>query len=91
LSSKESAPRFGRRTVSERRAESDEAHDQFHAPRSRGALDLKLIARSVADLRKRARRLRDNMMLPETENVFERPPMEVGPEVGATEILALSA
>lgn len=49
---------------------------------SGGALDLKLIAKSVADIRKRARRLKDNMALPETENVFERPQMEVGPEVG---------
>ncbi|HEX8773455.1 MAG TPA: hypothetical protein VF735_07580 [Pyrinomonadaceae bacterium] len=49
--------------------------------RSSGALDLKLIAKSVADIKKRARRLRDNMMLPETENVFERPQMEVGPDV----------
>jgi hypothetical protein len=46
------------------------------------ALDLKFIARSVADIKKRARRLKDNMVLPETENVFERPQMEVGPEVG---------
>lgn len=46
-----------------------------------GALDLKLVAKSVAEIRKLARRLKDNMALPETENVFERPQMEVGPEV----------
>jgi hypothetical protein len=46
------------------------------------ALDLKLVAKSVAEIRKLARRLKDNMALPETENVFERPPMEVGPEAG---------
>jgi hypothetical protein len=45
-------------------------------------LDLKLIAKSVAEIKKRARRLKDNMALPETENVFERPQMEVGPEAG---------
>jgi hypothetical protein len=47
-----------------------------------GSLDLKFIAKSVADIKKRARRLKDNMMLPETENVFERPQMEVAPEAG---------
>jgi hypothetical protein len=47
-----------------------------------GALDLKLIARSVAEIRKRARRLKDSMALPETENVFERPQIEVGAEEG---------
>src|ERR1051325_569015 len=47
-----------------------------------GTLDLKLIAKSVAEIKKRARRLKDNMALPETENVFERPQMEVGPEAG---------
>jgi len=49
---------------------------------SGGALDLKLIAKSVADIKKRARRLKDNMALPETESVFERPQIEVGPEIG---------
>lgn len=47
-----------------------------------GTLDLKLIAKSVAEIKKRARRLKDNMALPETGNVFERPQMEVGPEAG---------
>ena len=53
-----------------------------HSGSSGGTLDLKLIAKSVAEIKKRARRLKDNMALPETENVFERPQMEVGPEAG---------
>jgi hypothetical protein len=43
-----------------------------------GALDLKLVAKSVSEIKKRARRLKDNMVLPELPSVFERPQMEVG-------------
>lgn len=39
----------------------------------REPLDLKLVSKSAADIRKRAARLRDNLVLPEFEKVFELP------------------
>ena len=41
------------------------------------ALDLKLVEKLASEIKKRAGRLKDNMMLPESERVFERPPAEV--------------
>lgn len=38
-----------------------------------GALDLKFVAKSVSDIRKRAERLKDNLVLPEFESAFVVP------------------
>lgn len=46
----------------------------------RGPLDLKLVSKSAADIRKRAARLRDNLVLPEFEKVFEIPRVEAPTE-----------
>ena len=42
----------------------------------REPLDLKLVSKSAGDIRKRAERLRDNLVLPEFEKVFEIPRVE---------------
>ncbi len=46
----------------------------------REPLDLKLVSKSAADIRKRAARLRDNLILPEFEKVFEIPQVEAPTE-----------
>lgn len=45
-----------------------------------GALDLTFVAKSASEIRKRAGRLKDNLMLPEPEKGTERPAVEVGAE-----------
>lgn len=48
----------------------------------REPLDLKLVSKSAADIRKRAARLRDNLVLPEFEKVFEIPQPQALTEAG---------
>ena len=45
-----------------------------------GALDLKHVAKSVSEIKKRAVRLRENMVLPEPAKAAERPKPPSGPE-----------
>lgn len=45
-----------------------------------GALDLAFVAKSASEIRKRAGRLKDNLMLPEPEKGSRRPAVEVGAE-----------
>lgn len=47
-----------------------------------GALDLTFVAKSASEIRKRAGRLKDNLMLPEPEDGSRRPVAEVGAEAG---------
>ncbi len=46
----------------------------------REPLDLKLVSKSAADIRKRAERLRDNLVLPEFDKVFEVPQLQAPTE-----------
>jgi hypothetical protein len=48
--------------------------------RDREPLDLKLISKSAAYIRKRAERLRDNLVLPEFDKVFEVPQLRAQTE-----------
>lgn len=47
-----------------------------------GALDLAFVTKSASEIRKRAGRLKENLMLPEPEKGPERPAVEVGAEAG---------
>jgi hypothetical protein len=47
-----------------------------------GALDLTFVAKSASEIRKRAGRLKDNLLLPEPEKGSRRPAVEVGAEAG---------
>lgn len=47
-----------------------------------GALDPAFVAKSASEIRKRAGRLKENLMLPEPEKGTERPAVEVGAEAG---------
>jgi hypothetical protein len=47
-----------------------------------GPLDLTFVAKSASEIRKRAGRLKDNLMLPEPEKGSKRPAVEVGAEAG---------
>lgn len=47
-----------------------------------GALDLTFVAKSASELKKRAERLKGNLMLPEPEKGPKRPALEVGAEAG---------
>jgi hypothetical protein len=47
-----------------------------------GGLDLTFVAKSASEIRKRAGRLKDNLMLPEPEKGSKRPAVEVGAEAG---------
>jgi hypothetical protein len=53
---------------------------QMVARSNREPLDLKLVSKSAADIRKRAARLRDNLILPDFEKVFEIPKVEAPTE-----------
>lgn len=46
----------------------------------REPLDFKLVSKSAADIRKRAERLRDNLVLPEFDKVFEVPQLQAPTE-----------
>ena len=54
--------------------------DLARAASQGGALDLKLVAKSAAEIRKRAERLKHNLALPEPEQSAERPAAEAGDE-----------
>ena len=47
-----------------------------------GALDLAFVAKSASEIRKRAERLKGNLLLPEPEKDSGRPTVEVGAEAG---------
>jgi hypothetical protein len=47
-----------------------------------GALDFKYVTKSVSDIKSRAARLKENLMLPEDKKPAERPRAEIGGEVG---------
>lgn len=47
-----------------------------------GGLDLTFVAKSASEIRKRAGRLKDNLLLPEPEKGAKRPAVEVGAEAG---------
>jgi hypothetical protein len=52
--------------------------DLMQAVLGGGALDFTFVAKSASEIRKRAGRLKDNMMLPEPEKGPRRPAVEVG-------------
>jgi hypothetical protein len=54
--------------------------DLARAASQGGALDLKLVAKSASEIRKRAERLKHNLALPEPEQAAERPAAEAGDE-----------
>ena len=54
--------------------------DLVRAASQGGALDLKLVAKSASEIRKRAERLKHNLALPEPEQAAERPAAEAGDE-----------
>jgi hypothetical protein len=56
--------------------------DLMQAVLEGGALDLTFVAKSASEIKKRAGRLKDNLMLPEPEKGPGRPPVEVGAEAG---------
>ena len=70
-------------------------NDLAKAASSGDALDLKLVSKSAAEIRKLATRLRDNLLLPEPENKGARdeakaaPPAELGPALSALDRLIL--
>jgi hypothetical protein len=47
-----------------------------------GALDLAFVEKSASEIKKRAGRLKDNLMLPEPEKGAKRPAVEAGAEAG---------
>lgn len=55
-------------------------NDMAQANSQGGALDLKFIAKSAAEIKKRAGRLKYNLVLPEPEKGTKRPKAEVGAE-----------
>ena len=55
-------------------------NDMAQANSQGGALDLKFIAKSAAEIKKRAGRLKYNLVLPEPEKGTKRPKVEVGAE-----------
>ena len=55
-------------------------NDLTRAASRRGSLDLELIEKLSSEIKKRAARLKDNMVLPESESVFDRPQAEAGVE-----------
>jgi len=58
-------------------------NDLAQAVSRRGGLDLKVIANQASEIKKRAGRLKENLVLPEIEEVFERSrPEEAGAEAG---------
>jgi hypothetical protein len=54
--------------------------DLVRAASQGGALDLKFVAKSASEIRKRAERLKHNLALPEPEHAAERPSAEAGDE-----------
>lgn len=66
--------------------------EMAQAAASGGALDLKLVAKSASEIRRRAERLKRNLALPEPEKADERPKAaaEAGPEELKASLLALA-
>ena len=65
--------------------------DMVQAATAGGVLDLKFVAKSASEIRKRAERLKSNLALPEPEKTAEHPKAaaEAGPEELKASLLAL--